>query len=302
MSHTAMVSTIIIFLNAEPFLQEAVESVLTQTYENWELLLVDDGSTDGSSAIARQYAARYAEKVHYLEFEGHINHGMSAARNLGIQHAGGSYVAFLDADDTWYPNTLEDQVAILEENPQAALVYGPIQYWYSWTGSSRDQQRNYIERLGVQPNCIIRPPELLPLFLQDKAAVPTGYLIRREAIAALGGFEEDFRGEYEDQVFCAKVCLFLPVFAADVCWYRYRQHPFSCVSMGQQTGQTASKRLIFLEWLERFAAERGVTDGQVWQAIRHELWPYRHRKLHQLGEYIGQVWKQLIWMLNIKRV
>src|SRR3712207_221993 len=77
------VSVVVIFLDAARFLGEAVASVLGQTYGAWELLLVDDGSTDGSSALARGYAAAQPGRVRYLEHPGHANRGMSAARNLG---------------------------------------------------------------------------------------------------------------------------------------------------------------------------------------------------------------------------
>src|SRR5271154_2347778 len=104
-----LVSTIIIFLNAEKFLAEAVESVLAQTYPTWELWLVDDGSTDDSSRIARDYATRHAARIHYLEHPGHENRGKSASRNLGLRHSRGSYVALLDADDVWLPGKLTNQ-------------------------------------------------------------------------------------------------------------------------------------------------------------------------------------------------
>src|SRR5215211_5603498 len=96
MSSKPRVSAIIIFLNAEKFIEEAIESVFGQTYDDWELLLVDDGSTDYSTQIALRYAEHYPEKVRYLEHPGHENRGMSAARNLGLSHARGEYVAFLD--------------------------------------------------------------------------------------------------------------------------------------------------------------------------------------------------------------
>src|SRR5206468_2884667 len=78
------VSVVVIFLNAERFLDEAIQSVMGQTYPHWELLLVDDGSTDGSSAIARGYTERQPNRVRYLEHPGHRNAGMSASRNLGL--------------------------------------------------------------------------------------------------------------------------------------------------------------------------------------------------------------------------
>src|SRR5437870_6205119 len=102
-----MISVVTIFLNAEKFLQQAVESVFTQTYDQWELLLVDDGSTDASSKMAKDIADQHPQNVRYLEHEGHKNLGMSASRNLGIREAKGSYIAVLDSDDFWFPQQLQ---------------------------------------------------------------------------------------------------------------------------------------------------------------------------------------------------
>src|SRR5919199_4729628 len=101
MSSKPSISVIIIFLNEEKFIQEAIESVFAQTYDRWELLLVDDGSTDDSTRIALQYAAQFPDKVRYLEHPDHLNRGASASRNLGISHANGDILAFLDSDDVW---------------------------------------------------------------------------------------------------------------------------------------------------------------------------------------------------------
>src|SRR5215207_10509527 len=141
MSSKPLVSCIIIFLNAERFMREAIESVFAQTYDNWELLLVDDGSTDGSTHMALRYAERHSGKVRYLEHLGHQNRGMSASRNLGLSHAKGEYIGFLDADDVWLPHKLQQQVQILNSHPEAGMVYGTWQYWYSWTGRPEDIQR-----------------------------------------------------------------------------------------------------------------------------------------------------------------
>src|SRR5262245_17309516 len=163
-----LVSVIIIFLNTDRFIQESIESVFAQTYDGWELLLVDDGSSDASSAIAHGYAEQHPHKVRYLEHAGHQNRGMSASRNLGIRHATGEYIALVDADDVWLSHTLEQQVAILESHPTAAMVYGPLQWWYSWTANPEDRQRDYVEKLGVPPNTLIEPPTLLSRFLCNK--------------------------------------------------------------------------------------------------------------------------------------
>jgi glycosyltransferase involved in cell wall biosynthesis len=167
-----LVSGITIFFNTEKYIEEAIASVFAQTYDNWELLLVDDGSTDGSTAIAKRYAQQYPEKVRYLEHEGHQNRGMSATRNLGIRNAKGEYIAFLDADDVWLPQKLEQQLAIMDSQPEAKVVFGPTQYWYSWTGNPQDTQRNAIRELWLPSNQLFQPPTLLALFLKRKANTP----------------------------------------------------------------------------------------------------------------------------------
>src|SRR5262245_51717549 len=93
---TVVVSIVTPFLNAGTFIQEAVDSVLVQTYPHWELLLVDDGSTDESTAIAQAFAAAHPHRIRYLSHEGCVNKGASASRNLGTRVARGKYVAFLD--------------------------------------------------------------------------------------------------------------------------------------------------------------------------------------------------------------
>jgi len=119
-----LVSVVAIFLNGERFLDEAIQSVIAQSYPHWELLLVDDGSTDGSSALARAWAEREPHRVRYLEHPGHRNHGMSASRNLGLHHARGEYLALLDADDVWLPGKLARQVEILQAHPGVGLLFG----------------------------------------------------------------------------------------------------------------------------------------------------------------------------------
>jgi glycosyltransferase involved in cell wall biosynthesis len=298
MSHGPLVSVIIIFFNAEEFIQEAIDSVFSQTYEMWELLLVDDGSKDASSMIARRYAEQFPEKVRYLHHPGYQNLDMPASRNVGITAARGEYIAFLDADDVWFSQKLERQLAILEANAEAVLVYGLDQYWYSWAADSGDSQRDFVYPLVVQPNLVIRPPLLFRPFLQGHVITPcpTGILVRRVACERVGGFEESFRGIYhiyEDQAFYAKLCLELPVIAMDECWARYRQHPNSSCAIAQRMGYSRDAREFFLYWLKGYLQERKVRDPQIWSALHVELWKHHHPHINwylkRLRKYIGRV-------------
>ena len=304
MNSKALISVITIFLNAEEFIEEAIESVFAQTYDCWELLLVDDGSSDGSTFIAQRYAELYPDKVRYLEHDGHQNRGMSASRNLGIDKAQGEYIAFLDSDDVWLPPRLKRHLEILDSHPEAAMVYGPTLYWHSWTGKPEDLERDYEGELGVQSDTLVKAPTLLTQFLQSGGGSLPGIcslLVRCEALEHIGKFEESFRGTYEDQVFLAKVCLKTPVFVINQYLDKYRQHPKSCCYIAIETGEyhpdlPHPARHKFLNWLAEYLIEQGFQNTETWQALQKELRPYRYPILYNL---LGSV-KHLIWRVEAR--
>jgi glycosyltransferase involved in cell wall biosynthesis len=201
---------------------------------------------------------------------------MSASRNLGLRHSRGEFISFLDADDVWLPDKLERQVEILNSHPEAAMVYGATQYWYSWTGNSEDARRDFALGLEVKPDTLVKPPALVSILLQNQVATATGCLARSEIMHEVGGYEEGFRGMFEDQVFHSKVCLKAPVFVSSQCWYKYRKHPASCCAAAESSGQHHSQRVTFLNWLEDYIGKRGVGDAELRQAIRKERWKSRH--------------------------
>jgi len=276
------VSVVLIFFNEARFLREAIESVLAQTADCWELLLVDDGSHDGSSEIALSYAERYPSRIRYLIHPGGANCGMSKSRNLGIQHANGEYVAFLDGDDVYKPLKIERQVEILDAHPAAAMVYGATEHWYSWTNEPEDRDRDQWRQLGVEPDTLVSPPRLVTMFLRKSAQTPgtCGILVRRDSILHIGGFEPGFRGMFEDVVFLSKICLTYPVFVERGRWDRYRQHPESHSRVMRRRGLYRARGPSltygrYLRWLMRFANGSTVSDSDLLTALNHELRPYR---------------------------
>jgi glycosyltransferase involved in cell wall biosynthesis len=293
MNGNPLVSSVMAFLNAEKFIEEAIESVFAQTYDNWELLLVDDGSTDDSTQIALRYAERHPEKVRYLEHPGHQNRGKETSRNVGMNRAKGKYISFLDSDDVWLPHTLEQQVAILNSHPEAGMVYGSSLYWFGWTGNPEDSQRDFrdfVEECGVTPNTLIEPLELLRVFLrQDKGPCvygsvppPCSVLVRHEVARNVGGFDEEFSGLYEDRAFYVKVGTEAPVFVAGECWCKYRQHPDSSVYISVETNQSLSARVFFLNWIGRYLFERGVQDAEVWKLLQEKQLGAHNRQVKKL--------------------
>jgi glycosyltransferase involved in cell wall biosynthesis len=259
-----LVSVVLIFLNEERYLEEAVQSVRDQTFPDWELILVDDGSTDRSTRTARDLAAN-DNRIRYIEHPGHENRGMSASRNLGVAHTTAPYIAFLDADDVWTPDNLAEQVDLLEKMPDVAMVVGAMEYWHSWDPNSAKPDRLMLT--GGTAELRLDPPEaVLTLHaLRPRGGAGVIALVRRSAFDAVGGFELRFRGLFEDQAFRVKIYLRYPIYITSRGGYRYRQHDASCCA---QTSRKDYLRLRdnFLDWLEE-DVER-VTDPRVRAALR----------------------------------
>jgi glycosyltransferase involved in cell wall biosynthesis len=242
-----MVSAIIIFYNERNYLAAAIASVQAQSFNDWELILVDDGSTDESPAIARAAAAS-DNRIRYVQHDEGANLGMSASRNRGIAEAKGEFIGFLDGDDVWLPTKLSEQIEVMARQPQAGMIYGRTQIWRSWSGGS-----DFFYDMGVKLDRLYNPPILFNLLVRNRAQTPTtiNALIRTSLVRQTGGFENQFRSMFEDQVFFAKALLAAPCYVSGSVWARYRQHNTSC------TASIAFKdewhaRAIYLKWLQAY--------------------------------------------------
>ncbi len=298
-SNEPLVSAIIIFFNGEKYLAEAIDSVVAQTYANWELILCDDGSTDGSRSIAERYAALHPGKIRCVAHEGNVNRGMSATRNLGLRHARGTYVSWLDADDVWLPHKLHRQLELLREHPQAAMVYGPLQYWYSWSGRPADAGRDFVNPPKMARDLLHEPPVLCLSFLQDESTIPGGVMVRRDVLESVGGYDDTFRDEYEDVIVHAKVCLRWPVFASSESLYRYRQHEESCGAETRRVGRRSARRERFLQRLSDYLSQKGLTESPVGIVVRDQLATcrtYRYRLRQRMANLRPRA-KRLLKML-----
>jgi len=128
------ISVIIPVYNTEKYLAQAIKSVLDQTVQPDEIIVVDDGSTDKSVEVARQFLP----KVKIITQQ---NKGAGTARNVGIKEASGAYLAFLDADDLWVENKLEQQLSYLENHPETDMVFGIVAQFVSPELSAEHQSK-----------------------------------------------------------------------------------------------------------------------------------------------------------------
>lgn len=300
MTTAPVVSVITPFLNAAPFIEESIESVRGQTFAAWELILVDDGSSDASTAIARAYASREPERIHYIEHPGRANLGTSAAINAGLRHARGRFIALIDADDVWLPHKLQEQVELLDAHPEAGMLYGNSLFWRSWTGSPDDAGHDFAPALGVPPDTLSTPPDLLARCLRGEAAVPCpcSVLMRRDVVERVGGFEEAFRVTFSDQAFYTKMFLAAPVYVAGKIWDKYRIHPRSAIAVAKRDGTLREERRLYLAYVMRYLTEHGAAEGPAWRAARTAAWRHRYPQAHAIARRARRAWPALTRRVN----
>jgi glycosyltransferase involved in cell wall biosynthesis len=269
-----LVSAVTIVRNGERFLAEALESALGQSYGDLELIVVDDGSTDRSAEIAERYVKSASGRVRLVRQAGGVSRGMSAARTLGVRAAQGDLIGFLDADDLWLPEKIIEQVAALEANPEAGMVYGRTQMWHSWDPNAVRSDHGF--DLGVEPDRLYPPLQLLPQLLENRAQTPTtcNALIRRAAYEEAGGFEEAFPGLYEDQVFFAKLYVSSATYVSSRLWALYRQHDGNEMKRFSWVRYYRERR-AFLEWLAKYLDDARVDGAASW-TLAAELERARH--------------------------
>lgn len=136
-----LVSVIIPMYNSEKYINETIKSVLNQTYENKEIIIVDDGSSDSSASIVKAMAEKFGSIIKYYY---QVNGGVSKARNNGIEKSNGKYIAFIDSDDLWLPDKLEKQVAKLKATKMKSCYCGFL-YYYEESAREKKEKINFAE-------------------------------------------------------------------------------------------------------------------------------------------------------------
>jgi teichuronic acid biosynthesis glycosyltransferase TuaG len=211
------VSVIMPAYNAERYIAASIQSVLVQTYSDWELIVVDDGSTDGTASVVRQCSASDS-RVKYVYRE---NGRLGKARNTGIANSKGSLIAFLDADDLWLREKLERQVEALNDT-KADVVFTN---GFTFHG---DDTRDETTTFPIVCGRFIGAQMLDLLLLENRIPV-LSVLMRKETFNQAGPFEEDlpYHGS-EDYDLWLKLAKHGAVFyGMDENLVRYRRHPMA---------------------------------------------------------------------------
>jgi len=171
------VTVILPVFNREHIVGRAIESALSQTYKAAEIIVVDDGSTDGTRAVLEKFGDQ-------LTVLTQPNQGPYPARNLALRHAHGDYIAFLDADDAWLPGKLEKQVSVLDSKPEVGLVFGNGELQYERKSARSDVPAAFFETEAPSRGWIF------PALVDTNFIPQSSVLVRRTCLEQTGPFFE----------------------------------------------------------------------------------------------------------------
>jgi glycosyltransferase involved in cell wall biosynthesis len=223
------VSVIIPTYNSAQFLDEALQSVFDQTFKDFEVIVIDDGSTDQT----KQVLEKYGDRIRYIFQE---NGGPAKARNRGIKESSGKYVAFLDADDVWLPLKLEKQVNTFRHHPELAMVFTEH--------SSFNEKGVFQTSLGKKKK-LLNGDIARNIFLHSGVATPT-VMVRKEVFSKIGLFEEELQMAEDDNMWI-RIAANFKVELIDESLVKRRVHPQSMTIDQRKLFESVKKNINFLD-------------------------------------------------------
>jgi len=210
-NNNPVVSVIIPVYNGQRYLVETLDSILSQTMTDWEIIAVNDGSTDRSPAILDEYAKKEPGRIRHITIE---NGGVSRARNAGVALARGTFIAFIDQDDLWAPEKLERQIAQFACHENLGI---------SFTNETVIDEKGSVVRENILKLGIHQRGKIFEFLLFDNFIPISSVIVRKELFLNVGGFNPSF-SLAEDYDFLLKIAREAPVNFIDDPLLRYREH------------------------------------------------------------------------------
>lgn len=228
-----LISVIIPCYNYGNFLADAVNSVIDQTYTNWECIIVDDGSTDNTGFVSKELVNLHS-KVKYFYKE---NGGLSSARNYGINKANGEFICFLDADDLFDKEKLEKQILCFSKNSIIDIVYGHTMFF-----EKNKKDKLYNNRLKkdfpVFPKITGSGNKIIRSLIIENITVISAPLIKKSVFTRIGNFDTTYNS-YEDWHFWFRCAL-------GNCYFTYEADPLAStyISFGHESMMSNKRKMI----------------------------------------------------------
>ncbi|MGB6298836.1 MAG: glycosyltransferase family A protein [Rivularia sp. (in: cyanobacteria)] len=204
---TKTFSVIIPAYNASQYLSETINSVLAQTFTDFELLIIDDGSTDNTAEIANYYC----QLDNRVKLISQTNQGVSKTRNRGINIAKGKYIAFLDSDDQWLPNKLTTHIEHFNRSPNLGISFGRIEFMTSDSKPTNSFSHSRLFQITLEH-----------LYYENLIVTPSNAVIRRNIFDSIGGFDFSLSGTEDAELFFRIIFKGWKVEGIDKVLIRYR--------------------------------------------------------------------------------
>mgnify|MGYP001592188480 CR=1 FL=1 len=241
------VSVVIPLYNAQDVIRETIESALAQTWKGCEIIVIDDGSTDGSGKVVQEFG----DRVRLIRQE---NAGVAAARNRGIQEATGESIALLDHDDLWHPTKLEKQVRVLEQRPEVGMVITDVAHI-----NCAGRPMGIVGR-GYNPS-----ETFARLFVGGYVPTPSAALIRKSVLESVGGFDEVFKSAgLDDHELWTRIAVGCEIanIAEPLTYHRNREVKPAPIALGHRA-------VLIRKLLERFGHDLEKRRYLVREQARH---------------------------------
>ena len=264
----SLVSVVVPLYNGAKYIESTLMSILSQSYNNYEILVVDDGSTDDGPARVSRLLEQFPGRILLFTHPDRGNHWIAASRNLAIQNAHGTYVAFVDQDDLWLPEKLERQVEALQRFPEAAFVYAKAAFIDQQGSEKLVSGLHLTEGRGVSG----KPQNVFGKLIKENFIPTLTVLAKKSCLERVGLLDEGPRYEYEDWLLLSKLAFFYKVIFIPEVLSKYRVHNSNYSSYLFDTGLFYHAEEHYTVTLFSFLNQQGIPHNQVRKLLHRRIW------------------------------
>lgn len=267
MDQNQLISIIMPCYNAEKTLAESLQSIAQQSCLNWELIAIDDGSSDKTLKILNDFKGLYPNQVRIIS---HPNQGQVKSKNRGLDIAQGTFIAFLDSDDLWHPEKLSLQVADMIQHPEAGLCYT--------NGEYIDEASNHAGSIGINERL---NGQCLHEFLMGNAIVASSVMVKKEILEQVGHFDESLTA-CENWELWTRISSVSDVIAIDKPLVFYRRHSHN---MSHNVEKMKRNRILVIQ-----------KNGHQYQSRFSDMGLRTKMALYRAYEFFGE---NALWHLDM---
>ncbi len=267
--YSPKVSVVIPLYNGGRYIESTLMSVFSQSYQCYEIVVVDDGSSDEGPDKVSKILEKHPDRIQLLRHPDNGNHGIAASRNLAIRNAKGYYIAFLDQDDIWLPDKLEKQIAALQQYPEASLVYAKVFYIDEGGKEKKIRGIHPTYGKGITGN----PLNIFSKLIQEDFIPNLTVLVKKSCLERVGLLDEGPRYEYEDWLLLSKLAYFYKFLFIPEVLGKWREHSNNYSSNIFNTGQFRdAEEHCTIALFSFLVNESGVAVNKIRKHLRRRIW------------------------------